>query len=256
MVDKKKGMRFVICIDEIDALLGNAPSEEDARTIIQILSMLLTDPDLAVRLLLTTKDKEVMRRYPEGSVFLDNLDTLKVPLCTEEEMKDLIERFEMPLQFEDDALSCIFHYSGGQIYFIKLAVRLALSLLRTSTAEKRINGQMIDELINQLIKPTQKTSIAIRSMHETVFPTMKSIFLSAVSEEERLLMDSLRKAHGVLKVSNLKTSLVQIGNLLYERGYFSKVAASEGEEYRWRIGIWQLFLENYDRPNYSKAKKK
>ena len=48
IVNKKKGIRFVICIDEIDSTLNSAYSEEDAQGILQILSKLLTHPDFPI----------------------------------------------------------------------------------------------------------------------------------------------------------------------------------------------------------------
>ena len=251
VVNKKKRMHFVICVDEIDAVLATASSAEDARIILHMLSNLLTNSDLPVRLLLTSTDKEVLRHYPSGSDFLDNLGTWQVPLCSEVEMKGLIERFEVPFKFDKDALSRIFHYSGGEIYFIKLAVRLALSIGATQTDEKRpIDGEMMNELMRQVIEPTEETSFTVRSLNGNVYPTMKNIFSSWVfSEEERQLMHSLTKANGTLQASSLKVSEVQVANRLYERGYISKTTTEEDEEYRWRIGIWQLFLENQSQLN-------
>ncbi len=258
--NEKKEMRFVLCIDEIDSTLATASAEDDARLILQLLFRLLTDLSLPVRLLLTTTSKEALRHYRSGTGFVDNLRSLPIPLCSKDEMRELLERFEVPLTFDNEALERIFHYSGGQIYFIKLAVKLALSTSVPQTHGKRlINGQMMDELMYEVIEPTEKTAFTIRSMNGDVFPTMKNIYSASFSEEEREFMQFLTRARGIWRVSNPEEStrkLMNAANLLYERGYVSKKVIRRGEEYSWRIGIWQLFLANYYQLKYRRNRGK
>ena len=160
-------------------------------------------------------------------------------------MRELIGRFDIPLTFEEDALTRIFHYSGGQIYFIKLAVKLALSAYGSQAVGRLINGQIVDHLIHEVIEPTAKTPFMIRSINEDVFPTMSNIYIKFFSQEERQLMRLLTEANETLKASTLEGSRIQIANRLYQRGYISKNVGEEGEEYGLRISIWQIFLKNY-----------
>ncbi len=260
VVNKKKSMRFVICVDEIDSVLATASSSQDAQAILQILSKLLTHPDLPVQLLLTAHDIESMRRYSGGTDFLPNLGIWRIPLCSESEMRELIERFEVPIKFEENALRRIFYYSGGQIYFVKLAVRLVIEVIRTQAGgkdeRKSIGAQMVDDLMQAVISPASTTHFTIRNIHQAVFDTMMNIYPLSFSKEEQLFMRLLAEANGMLRASSLQVSetpLLNIANRLHQRGYISKAVTEEDEEYSWRIGIWQLFLEEYYQLKYRKS---
>jgi energy-coupling factor transporter ATP-binding protein EcfA2 len=263
VADKKKGMRFVICIDEIDSTIAKARSKEDARTILQLLFRLLTDPHLPVRLLFTTNSKEVLGSYRSGINLMRKLVTWRIPLCSESEMRGLIERFEVPITFEGDALSRIFHYSGGQIYFVKFAVSLLEEVSKVQdngkNGKKIISVQSVDNLMHEVITPTSSTPFAIRNIHDEVFDTMKNIFSPLFfSKEEQQFMQSLTEAHGTLRASDLPVNRMHLANIaedLHERGYISKNGNKGDEEYSWRIGIWQLFLEDYYQLEYRRNRR-
>ncbi len=259
-MNEKKDLRFVIYVDEIDATLDKASPAEDGHAILHLLSQLLTDPNLPIRLLLTVTDKEILTRFPGGTVLLEDLQTWKIPLCISvAEVRELIERFEVPVKFDDEALDRVFYYSGGQIYFVKLAVRLAVNAGGVQADEKErkkmINAQRVDKLMHEVISPLSSSSNVIRDTNDMVFRTMTNIYSMFFSKEEQQFMQVLAEAKGVLRISSLQVSETQfekIANELYQRGYISKVRTDENEEYSWRIGIWQLFLEEYHQLRYRK----
>lgn len=262
VAEKKKDMGFVVCIDEIDSTLDKALSIEDARTIVQILYRLQTGHILPVRLLLTANKPEVLsllRQYWEGTGFVENIEIRHIPLCSETEMRELIKRFGVSVTFEEEALNRIFYYSGGQIYFIKLAVKLAVDTSGDqsdqNSGERMISGRKVDELMHAVITPTSNTHVAIRNSHTVVFETMENIYLTFFSKEEQQFMRLLTEARGMLRASNLHISedrLVNVAGGLYRRNYISKMVSEEEKDqiYSWRIGIWQSFLKEYYQLKY------
>jgi Phosphotransferase enzyme family len=260
LVNEKKDLRFVICVDEIDATLDKASPSEDGHAILHLLAQLLTDPSLPVRLLLTVTYKEILARYRGGTALLEDLQTWKIPVCISvAEVKELVDRFEVPVKFDDEAFDRIFYYSGGQVYFVKLAVRLAVNTIGVQADEnerkKIINAQRVDKLLHELISPLSSSSNIIRDTNDMVFRTMNNIYSVFFSKEEQQFMQVLAEAKGVLRISSLQvgeTQFQKIANELYQRGYISKVRTDENEEYSWRIGIWHLFLEEYHQLRYRK----
>ncbi|HYT44208.1 MAG TPA: aminoglycoside phosphotransferase family protein [Methylomirabilota bacterium] len=263
VADEKPHMRFVICIDEIDGMLNNASSIKEGGTILHLLYNLLTSPTLPIRLFLTATNKEVLKRYPIGERFLRSLNLRKIPLCVEAEMRELIECFDVPLIFEEDTLNSIFQYSGGQIYFIKLAVKLALSVGKVPTdgraIKRRISKQLLADIMHAL-ESTPATPFIIRDIHEGVFDTMREIYQPKFfSEEEQRFMLLLTEGGGFLRASDFEVKdekLIDVANTLYERGYISRKRIVEDEEYFWRIGFWQLFLEKYYQLGFRKNQKR
>jgi hypothetical protein len=247
VVERNPDARFVICIDEIDSAINNARTIEEGWIIQDLLSRLLTDPDMPVRLLLTASDTKVLRRSPGGIDFLSNLGIETIPLCSEPQMRDLIELFDVPVVFQEDALHRIYEYSGGQIYFVKLAVNACKAQLSNRDGKRIIDAQLVDKLMQEVIEPLSSTSFEIRNLHEAVFLTMKNIYEKHFSPDERRFMKSLTEAAGKLRTSSFEVSKEQLAttaNALYRRMYLSKTETDEDEIYSWRIGLWQLFL-NY-----------
>ena len=119
-----------------------------------------------------------------------------------------------------------------------------------------ITGQMIDRMMREVIAPTEETSFTIRNINQDIFPTMSNIYPKFFSQEEQLFLRSLTEADGTLKVSALEGDVVHVANQLYQRGYISKTEIEEGEEYSWRIGIWQLFLREKYQFKYRKRQGK
>lgn len=256
IIDISGDLRFIICVDEIDSVIKNALTEEDARAILYILYRMLTDPDLPVRLLLTASDAEVIRQYPQGADFLADLGIWNIPLCSESQTRDLIKRFDVPITFEDEALSRIYQYSGGQIYFIKLAIKASLAQANEEDGKKIINKQLVDELMQAVIEPASSTTFEIRNLHDTIFPTMNNIYEKHFSDNEQDFLCLLVKANGVLRASSLEVSeenLLSASNFLFRRDYIFKTEDDQGEVYSWRIGLWKLFLENLYQFKYCKS---
>jgi len=247
VVESSPDSRIVICVDEIDSAVNNAQSTVDGWIIQDLLSRLLTDPEMPVRLLLTASDTEVLRQSPGGTDFLSNLGIWTIPLCTEIQMRDLIERFDVPVIFNEEALRRIFYYSGGQIYFVKLAVNACKAQLGNKDGKKMIDTQLIDDLMQAVIEPSSSTLFEIRNLHEAVFPTMSNIYEKHFTANEQRFMKLLTEAGGKLRTSSFEMSKEQLAttaNALYRRMYLSKIEADEDEVYSWRIGIWQLFLKD------------
>ncbi len=247
VVEKSPDTRFVICIDEIDSAVNNALSIKEGWVIQDLLSRLLTDPEMPIRLLLTASDTEVLRRSPGGMDFLSNLGIWTIPLCTEIQMRDLIERFDVPVIFNEEALHRIFYYSGGQIYFVKLAVNACKAQLGNTDRKETIDAQLIDGIMQSVIEPSSSTAFEIRNLHEAVFPTMNNIYEKHFSADEQRFMKLLTEAGGKLRTSSFEVSREQLAttaNALYRRMYLSKAETDEDEIFSWRIGLWQLFLKD------------
>ncbi len=249
VVEEKPDLRFVIFVDELDSALINAVSQEEAATILQLLERLLTDPYLPIRLLFTASNTDILRSYQGGVDFVDNVGIRKIPLCSAQEMEDLIQRFDMPvpLTFEPEALSCIFAYSGGQIYLVKLVVSACLAQASGIGGTKRITDRLVDDLMHAVIEPHSSSFSEASNFHETVFPTMRNIYERHFSDQEQQFMRLLTEVGGVLQASSVQVSqehLTQVANTLYRRGYIDKIRVGEEDEFTWRIGTWRLFIEN------------
>jgi len=259
IVEKKPDLRFVIFVDELDSALKHAISqEEDAAIILQLLEQLLTDPYLPIRLLLTASNIDILRSYPGGKDFVDNLGIHKIPLCSEREMEDLIGHLDLsiPLEFEQDALDRVFYYSGGQIYFIKFILSACLAQAGATGGTKHITARVVDDLLYAVIEPHSSSFSEASNLHETVFPTMKNIYERHFSDQEQQFMWQLSKAGGLLRASSSQVSqeqLAQAANTLYLRGYIDKTRVGVDDEFTWRIGIWRLFIENYNQLNHRKS---
>lgn len=258
VVEKKPELRFVIFVDELDSTLTHATSQEDATSIMQLLDRLLTDPYLPVRLLLTASNTEILRSYQGGTDLADNVGIRKIPLCSVQEMEDLIEHFDMPvpLNFESEALNRIFSYSGGQIYLVKLVVSACLAQASGMGGTKRITARLIDNLMHAVIEPHSSSFSEASNFHETVFPTMDNIYERHFSNQEQQFMRLLTEAGGTLRTSSPQVSqehLAQVANTLYRRGYVNKTRVGEEDEFSWRIGIWKLFVENRFELNHHKS---
>ncbi len=266
IVNVHKDSCFVVFIDEFDAILDKALSKQDAEIILHLLSRLLTHPHLPVRLLLTATKPEVLEHYLGGTDFLINLGSWNIPLCSEGEVEDLVKRLESGLlahsrisfTYSEDALGRILHYSGGHIYFVKMAVK-AVSVSGAQGGKGIVTAQVIDRLMREVSASTEATPFRIRNIHNGVFLTMKNIYLQFFSGEEQQFMQLLAKAGGTLQASSLAVSKQQLANAannLYERGYILKTVTEEGEKYQWRIGFWQLFLENHYQLKYQERQGK
>ena len=69
----------------------------------------------------------------------------------------------------------------------------------------------------------------------------------------------LTEGGGFLRASDFEVKdekLIDVANTLYERGYISRKRIVEDEEYFWRIGFWQLFLEKYYQLGFRKNQKR
>jgi hypothetical protein len=256
IVETHPEARFVVFVDEIDSALLNAKTPEDARDILHLLDRLLTHPILPVRLLLTASNIDILRTFPGGGDFVDNLGIRKIHLCSEDEVKDLIERFDLPLSlsFEPDTFNRIFYYSGGQIYLIKFIIEASIAQAGGRGGKTHISAALVDEIMHAAIWPHASAFPQSGSWHETVFRTMKDIYDKHFTDRERRFMRALTEAGGTLHTvgGSFHTTdgqinqeqLVPVADTLFRRGYINKTVTARGEEYTWRIGVWSLFTEH------------
>ena len=161
---------------------------------------------------------------------------------------DLTDIIAGGASFSEGAITRTLHYCGWQISVAKLVVQAAVNHPTVLIGDRRVTAQMVDEALMAVKAPDTRNSKCVQAaaLHKIAFPLWSKIFEDHFTQAEKGVALRVAAADGTLLLDSSAygaSEMVHAANSLFERGYLWRERTRQGTTYMWRIGFWQLLLE-------------
>jgi hypothetical protein len=227
---------FILCVDELDAIMNNCSSPQEADRILGLtdqLNRLARSSPLVICLTVTKLPAMVKDSY--GSPTISQAEIVRLGPLPQEEVQEMVAGLlKDQVEFTPEAFQELYHLSAGHPYFVKLLLDRLLTRYWSGKVPLLVNQDMVGEVEQDAVHDRRADQ------------ALENIFKVHFSDDEKALTLLLAHRQGPISPDGLRVlgpEFESAAKVLVNRDYLIR---DEQEHCDFRIGLLGRWLREWE----------
>jgi hypothetical protein len=238
------GKRFILCVDELDAILENSKKTGgagDPERVVALTDALIQTSATPLQLICTMIKTPEEMRTEYGSPFVSRSLVITLGPMPDGEVDELVRGLLLDqVTLDGDARCRLQQLSGGHPYFVKLLLYYLLQRNWMSDPPLRVDASMLEAVLADAVRDREASS-ALENIYDVHLTDAKRSLLLLLAGRQQEVPEGIEPED----LAMLGSDYVGAAKSLARRGYLSP---AETGPYGLRVGLlghWLRWWERY-----------